>query len=76
MAEDTAEASRLAAATAATLSIRSGHHFNRGLRAYFFALAALGWLIGPLVLVAMTLLVVAVLYRREFRSRALAALAE
>jgi len=73
-ADAAAEAARRAAVTAATLSARSGHHFNRGLRAYFFALAALGWLIGPGVLIAMTLLVVAVLYRREFRSRALAAL--
>lgn len=62
------------AETAATLSIRSGYHFNRGLRAYFFALAALGWLIGPQLFAVMTLLVVAVLYRREFRSRALEAL--
>lgn len=62
------------AETAATLSILSGHHFNRGLRAYFFALAALGWLVGPILFAGMTLLVLAVLYRREFRSRALAAL--
>lgn len=67
-----AEAERIAAA-AADLSRLSGHHFNRGLRAYFFALAALGWMLGPIVFAALTAAVVAVLYRREFRSRALAA---
>ena len=50
------------------------HHFNRGLRAYFFALAALGWFIHPLLFMAATLVVVGVVYRREFRSRALKAL--
>lgn len=74
-----ADAGEDAAATrvaevAATLSARSGHHFNRGLRAYFFALAALGWLIGPVVFAAMTTGVVVVLWRREFRSRAVKAL--
>lgn len=49
-------------------------HVNRGLRAYFFALAALAWFIHPLALVATTVCVIAVLYRREFRSRALRAL--
>lgn len=60
--------------TAAALSTQSGHHFNRGLRAYFFGLAALGWLGGPLLFMGMTVLVVGVLYRREFLSKSLAAL--
>jgi uncharacterized membrane protein len=46
-------------------------HLNRGLRAYFFALAALAWFIHPVGLMVATLLVLRVLYRREFRSRAL-----
>lgn len=70
---ETARAQALADA-AATLSARSGHHFNRGLRAYFFALAALGWLIGPLAFALLTSGVVAVLWRREFRSVAVNAL--
>lgn len=70
--ERPAEAARIADA-AATLSRVSGHHFNRGLRAYFFALAALGWLLGPVAFAALTAAVVAVLYRREFRSVALSA---
>ncbi len=45
-------------------------HVNRGLRAYFFALAALGWFVHAAILAAATLLVVLVMYRREFRSRA------
>ena len=46
------------------------HHLNRGLRAYFFALAALAWFLHPAALVIATALVIRVLYRREFRSRA------
>lgn len=58
------------AAIAAKFTCLSGHHFNRGLRAYFFALAALGWMVNPWLFMAMTLAVVLVLYRREFRSNA------
>lgn len=75
-AEGDTEHSRRIAEAAATLSARSGHHFNRGLRAYFFALAALGWLIGPAVFAVLTTGVAAVVYRREFRSKALSALHE
>ncbi len=42
--------------------------FNRGLRAYYFGLATLAWFIGPFYLAAAALWVVAVLYRRDFRS--------
>ncbi|EKV32649.1 hypothetical protein C882_2728 [Caenispirillum salinarum AK4] len=66
--------SKRIAEVAAMLSARSGHHFNRGLRAYFFALAALGWLIGPAVFAVLTTGVALVLYRREFKSKALFAL--
>jgi uncharacterized membrane protein len=62
-----------AAAMAATLTRLSGHHFNRGLRAYFFALAALSWLISPWAFALMTTVVVVILYRREFSSRAVRA---
>ena len=55
-------------------STRSGHHFNRGLRAYFFALGALGWLVHPLLFAIITCGVVVILYRREFSSVALRAL--
>lgn len=60
----------------AQLSINGGKHFNRGLRAYFFGLAALGWFYHPLALIAVSTLVVLVLYRREFSSAALFSLAQ
>ena len=49
-------------------------HFNQGLRAYFFALAALGWFLHAYVFMFATAWVTVVLYRREFRSRSLACL--
>lgn len=64
------------AAIAARLTSLSGHHFNRGLRAYFFALAALGWLINPWIFAVMTSAVIFVLYRREFKSSAVTSLRE
>ncbi len=56
---------------AAKLSCRAGHHFNRGLRAFFFGSAALAWLFHPLAMLFASLMVVFVLYRREFSSTAL-----
>jgi uncharacterized membrane protein len=54
----------------------AGRHFNRGQRAFFFALGYLGWFIGPWVLFGTTLAVVTVLWRRQFDSEARRALAE
>ena len=48
-----------------------GLHFNQGLRSYFYALAALGWFIHPYLFIAATAWVTLVLYRRDYRSRAL-----
>jgi len=45
--------------------------FNDGLRAYYFSFAALAWFISPLAMVLGTLLVVAILYSREFHSEVL-----
>ena len=42
--------------------------FNDGLRAYYFSFAAMGWFFSPLFFVITTLLIVAILYRREFHS--------
>ena len=47
-----------------------GHHSNIGLRAYYFAMAALGWFLHPVVFIVFTTLVIFVVYRREYRSRA------
>lgn len=52
----------------------AGDDFNRGIRAYYFGLAASGWLLSPLVLGALALIVLIVLYRRDYRSPVLAAL--
>ncbi len=45
--------------------------FNDGLRAYYFSFAALAWFFSPLAMVVATVLVVAVLYSREFHSEIL-----
>ena len=52
------------------------HHQNHGFRAYFFAVALITWFIHPALLAVSSGVVVAVLQRREFRSRALRALAD
>ena len=63
------EAACLAGAEmAAKVANRAARHFNTGLRAYYFGLAALGWILHPLVLILASLLVLRELYRREFRS--------
>lgn len=56
------------AAQAAEINITAARGFNRGLRSIYFALAALGWLIGPEALLVTTALTVGVLMRREFAS--------
>ena len=52
----------------------AAENFNHGLRAFYFALAALTWFVHPWLFVAASTLVVYVLYRREFHSKALYAL--
>jgi uncharacterized membrane protein len=56
------------AAQAAEVNITAARSFNRGLRSIYFALAALGWLLGPWGLVAGTLAATTILMRREFAS--------
>lgn len=46
-------------------------HFNRGIRAYFFALATLAWFIHPGGYMLATALVIMVLIGREFRIKRL-----
>ncbi len=53
---------------AAKVANRAAGHFNSGLRAYYFGLAALAWILHPLALILASLLVMRELYRREFRS--------
>ncbi|NOG69588.1 DUF599 domain-containing protein [Roseicella sp. DB1501] len=56
------------AAMAAKVANRAARHFNTGLRAYYFGLAALAWILHPLALILASLVVLRELYRREFRS--------
>jgi len=42
--------------------------FNDGLRAYYFSFATMGWFFSPQFFVFTTLLIVAILYKREFHS--------
>jgi uncharacterized membrane protein len=58
----------------ARLFTSAGRHFNRGQRAFFFALGYLGWFVGPVVLMATTLAVVVVIWRRQFASDSLRAI--
>ena len=60
----------------AKITSSAGVNFNNGLRAYYFALAALAWFLHPWLMMIATAWVVYVLYRREFRSRTLQALIE
>ena len=55
----------------ARLSSLGAENFNDGIRAYYFALAELSWFINPWVFMLTSSWVVAVLYRREYHSRAL-----
>ncbi|MEX0301588.1 MAG: DUF599 domain-containing protein [Leisingera sp.] len=56
------------AAQAAEISITAARSFNRGMRATYFALAAVAWLAGSAALAGAVLITFAVLYRREFAS--------
>src|SRR3954464_5186106 len=46
----------------------AGLHFNRGQRAFFFALGYLGWFISPWLLMVTSVVVALVLWRRQFAS--------
>ena len=56
---------------AAALVGSAAETFNDGLRAYYFSFAALAWFFSPLAMVLATLVVVGILYSREFRSEVL-----
>lgn len=65
------DACRTAAADIANLATLAAIHFNRGVRAYYFATAMFAWFIHPVALFISVTWVLFVLYRREFRSRTL-----
>lgn len=66
----------VAAWRAASMNTVAGRHFNRGQRAFFFAVAYLGWFVNAYVMIASTAAVLFVMWRRQFASDALAALGE
>ncbi len=59
------------ARNAAWVSTLASKDFNQGLRAYYFGLAVLSWFVSVWAFMGTTVLVVAVLYWREFQSEAL-----
>ncbi len=50
---------------------RATINMNQGTRAYAFGLGLLPWLLQPLLLIVSTVIVIAVQYRRDFRSLSL-----
>jgi uncharacterized membrane protein len=61
---------------AAAMNIVAGRHFNRGQRAFFFALAYLGWFVSPYLFMAGTAACLFVMWRRQFASDAIHALGD
>lgn len=51
-------------------------HFNRGLRAYMYGLAAIAWFVHPGLLIVASVWVTVVLFRREFASKSLSILSD
>jgi len=68
------EVAKVFAKEASEVGLLAANHFNRGLRSFFFALAAMGWFVHPIAMIAASLWVVYVVHRREFRSKSLMAL--
>ena len=69
-----ADAYAATAKRAARMGDLAVNHFNAGIRAYYFGLAALAWFLNAWLFMAVSAWVVLVLWRREFRSNTLAAL--
>lgn len=61
------ERDRQAIRAADLLSI-VGEHANRGLRSFYYAIAAMAWFFHPFALILATAVVIAILLRREFLS--------
>lgn len=56
------------AAAAGELNIRAAMNFNRGLRAMYFALGAVAWLLGPWALIGASFVTGWIVFSREFAS--------
>ncbi|MEN5081459.1 DUF599 family protein [Bosea sp. TWI1241] len=66
----TAEEASRAIHETVEMNISAGRHFNRGQRAFFFALAYLGWFLGPVAFIGFTAAVLTAMWRRQFGSDA------
>jgi uncharacterized membrane protein len=55
---------------------QASHSYNYGLRSFYFSMVMLAWFVHPLLFIAATVLVVRVLYQREFQSSSLEALTQ
>lgn len=55
---------------------RAAHSYNYGIRAYYFAMAALAWFINDWFFMAACAVIIGVLYRREFKSSSLQAMVD
>lgn len=73
--KDTAQAQEHAMRSARLIE-SAGRHFNRGQRAFFFALGYLGWFLGPWVLMGATAAVLVVMLHRQLISDSQRALAD
>ncbi|MCU0789993.1 MAG: DUF599 family protein [Nitratireductor sp.] len=67
--EDSAERA-LRTRRAADLNVLAGQHFNAGLRGIFLSIGFMGWFAGPAAFVAASALILVILVRRQFFSRA------
>ena len=74
--DEISDLDRVAARSASGILKLAGENFGQGMRAYYFAVAALMWFVQPLFFIATTLVVTLMLYRMEFHSRTLDALSE
>ena len=59
---------------AGEVNITAARSYNRGLRAIYFSIASIAWLISPMALMAATMITFGVLLRREFLSKSRALL--
>lgn len=66
-----AEARESYAQRFARLSILASDEFTRGIRAYYFGFAAMTWFVSPQLFMGFTLVILLVLWRRDFYSRTL-----
>ena len=61
---------------AALLNDLAGSNFTQGLRAYYYAVPVLCWLVNPWLLVAGSVVITVVTYYMEFRSASVTALTQ